>query len=246
MNIQEQDDALFKFIQKASALKRNIPDSPVNDDNSINYNIIKSFDINSYFQVFDKIRLQQGKVLAYVYAYDRHGGMPFIYAKDIGEAEISDINQFWQRFPQTRVERLLGGDNSLNTISTYEKALSFEKSFLGYVQHSLFLWTSNKFFLFWHALYDKKTYLFSKQALNHQIERIVKNGDAFTPEEETILKLLDPYPKIIVFRNKVEVYLFSIDSATNGFYWNKTTYQDGTVISMKVINIVEDRTKVFY
>ncbi len=238
--------SLFNFIERATAVKHSIPDSPINDDNSVNDDIIRSFDINSYLQAFDKIKLKRGKVLSYVYAYNRHGGMPYVYAKDITEEPIQDINKFWKQFPQTRADSILGQDNDLNTISTYEKALTFEQSFLGYVQHSLFLWTSNKFFLFWHALYHRRTYFFSKQSLEAQIERIVKSDYTFSPEERAVIDIIDPYPKVLVFDNKVEVYLLSMDSHTMAFDWNKTTYNNGIVTAMDVINIVEERVTVFY
>jgi hypothetical protein len=148
------------------------------------HSIKGTFDVNNYFSCFDKIKIQEGYLLDYVYLGDRHGGSPVLYSRKKEEEPIKSAEDFYNRFPATK-KTYLGQELEKADYETYLPQLSFEPTPNGAFQFAIFAMLAHRFYLFWHACYNSRVFFFDKQSLLDSIEA---NADNLSPNNVTVLK----------------------------------------------------------
>ncbi len=98
------------------------------------------FDANRYFEVFDRLRLEEGWVLDYVYNFHGIGGEPWLYARRAAAPPLDSLDAYRERFASAGTAAFLG---RLVSDRTPEAAF----------QLALFALEAPKFYLNWHSHY---------------------------------------------------------------------------------------------
>lgn len=112
-----------------------------------NAEIVKNsqyFDINQYFIVLDRLFMEPGYILDYVYFSEGIGGQPIIYARKIDQPAYKNYTQFSAK---NNISLPLEERDYLNHIQMDGTPESFFQLALLRIQ-------GGQFYLFWHANYD--------------------------------------------------------------------------------------------
>ncbi len=198
------EDELSLFRKKFNELREKYDEIPQEFTNCITSNphkVKSAFNPNQYFHVFDKLFIESGSVLDYVYHYDCAGGRPFMYARMRDESPINSYEEYFERF--SNIEQ----DSYLNRIN-------FDKSFLGFFQYGLFHQVHDCFYRYWHC-YDARTFILTRGGL----ERYIEDQHTYLNDEK-IQKILslDQRPKILLNGPKGELKLTYFDQIGGGLY----------------------------
>lgn len=201
-----EENECFNIDRGLNELKIRVGDIPeaFKTAKEVSPHCVKAFDVNSFFSVFDRVKLQDGYVLDYIYARDTHGGEPLIYARKINQKPISNINNYYSTFGISKPSLLLGEEPSEINTFPYLKNIKFEKSYIGFFQFALFCMCVRRFYLIWHSNYNNRQFILTKEVLNNFIQNKVglKNG-----EEIALLKSVDIRPKVIIKGNSAGIII---------------------------------------
>jgi hypothetical protein len=106
-----------------------------------------AFDVNQYFTILDRLSIQPGYTLDYIYIGDSLKGKPQIYARKL---EASPINSLAE------------------TDSTYSIAehIQTDGTPEGFFQLIVLYLMGDNFYLWWHAVYDKHKIVSSQEAVD--------------------------------------------------------------------------------
>jgi hypothetical protein len=104
----------------------------------------QDFDVNQYFAVLDRLSMEPGYVLDYVYYEGGVGGEPVLYARMADQPAYRDYNELSK---DRSIGSPLSEDEYLNHVRADESPESF---FQLYVLQML----GGQFYLSWHANYD--------------------------------------------------------------------------------------------
>ena len=103
----------------------------------------KKFDVNNFLIVFDRIKLNRGYKLDYVYMGDSIGGYPLVFTR----LKLNILNNITKKSEALR-EAIF---ESSSHEQPHVKDISFEQSPIGYFQFCLFSVAITQFYLWWHA-----------------------------------------------------------------------------------------------
>lgn len=181
------------------------------------------FDVNLYFEVFDKLKMKENYVLDWIYYKNFMGGAPIIYSRKNDEPSINNNIQIKQY--------------------QYLPFLDFEKTEIGYLQIALFIATAERFALFWHAQYGSYKFIFNKQEI---IDVLKKYSIILDKKEEEILSNLNPVPDILIRKNITIVKLFCFEYIQHGFYLYYFIFKDGKFRKEKIIEVIEDKNPIMF
>jgi len=188
------------------------------------------FNANEFFHVFNKVRLHEGYYLDYFYTMDNLAGWPIVFARkeeddpatilDEGLYEFSDYMKYLKRFL---------------TDYALSKHIEFEKSAEGYFQFSIFNTVVHQFYLFWHANYDDKEFILTKEKLEETLRYMETNyGIIFSDEELDLINDLNLNPEVKIKNDNGIVRVISF-SKNAGFY-----QEDRSIKWPNLIEINED------
>jgi hypothetical protein len=116
------------------------------------------FDPNRYFDVFTHLSMEEGYVLDYVYTYDGMGGYPTLFARPVDSAPYLS----WADVPADPGSFL----DHVKVDDTPE----------GFLQYVLFAQNAEQFYLFWHAGYNDRGVVCTREAVKSTIKNLV-DGD---------------------------------------------------------------------
>lgn len=147
----------------------------------------KSFPIEDYMSVYNKLRLSDSKKRFFCYYhYDGIGGMPYIMAVDKNSNVPNKIDEMYQKYGRPSFLFDDMDQKSVQSVSLleYNEAISFmenhsakgyvipEDSPIGYVQFLHFFAFGENFAQFWHALMGVKFVVTS-------VKQIIKRVDSW-------------------------------------------------------------------
>lgn len=104
----------------------------------------QDFNVNRYFTVLDRLSMEPGYVMDYVYYFGGIGGEPVLYARKAGQQAYRDYSEFSRA---TQTDLPLDEDDYLNHIK-------IDGTPEGFFQFVLLRILGGQFYLFWHANYD--------------------------------------------------------------------------------------------
>jgi len=198
----------------------------------------EAFDVNDFLSVFDRVKLQDGYVLDYIYAVDNLGGAPLIYSRKLTDKPLSNSQDYCKTFNIFPFP-LLGQEPSKINSSPYLNNIQFENSNIGYFQFALFCMTVRRFYLHWHANYNDRRYVIAKYVLNNIIYDNVGNCNK---EEVILLRSIDFRPKLIIEKDSAEIIIFCYER--NIGYSNLHVFVTWPNIFEKIIDEVIIKTNM--
>ncbi|MGH9361060.1 MAG: hypothetical protein ACRD2T_04030 [Thermoanaerobaculia bacterium] len=146
------------------------------------------FDPDRYFEVFDRLRPEEGWGLDYVYQYWGNGGSPLLYPRKGDQPPLATPEQYRERFA--------GSEHP------YLWRLAAERSSEGAFQLALFALEGQKFYLHWHSNYFDTEVVCTPERLAELLRAIPDEHpepsliDGITAEERGRLRALDLRPVV--------------------------------------------------
>ena len=117
------------------------------------------FDPNRYFEVFDRLRPDDGWDLDYVYSYWGNGGSPLLYPRRRDAPPLTTPDEYSRHFPW-------GGQPGVHP---WLWRLSAERSPEGAFQLALLALEGQKFYLHWHDNYFDTEYVCTPERLEQLV-----------------------------------------------------------------------------
>jgi hypothetical protein len=157
----------------------------------------QEFDPNAYFGVLDRLAMEPGYVLDYVYWYDEMAGRPVLYARELDAPPF----QTFAEYEQAR-------DEPPDAFLDHVQADGSPESFFQLVVLRM---SGDRFYLWWHAFMRDETILTGRESLERHLQ--IVEGDCDQPTgpvlEQSAGLALEPQ---ITFESelvKVEVAAFT-------------------------------------
>jgi hypothetical protein len=208
---------VFPFIEKVNEILRSVGSPPEEFLNGkiTNPHDVRAFDINRFLEVFDRINIQSGYELDYVYTFDGQGGEPLVYAREVNASPLTSPDEYYERFSLSRHDMLLGEEATHDDSFPYLAHLQFENIPVGCFQFALFCMTVRRFYLFWHSNYNDRKYMLTKTAVKQtvtslelDIQKMTGQG-SLLPAEAKILNNVSYWPRVKTLGKSSTVTLFN-------------------------------------
>ncbi len=152
----------------------------------------EDFDPNTYFTVLDRLTMEEGYVLDYVYYLDFLGGAPVLYARPVEQ-------------PPYTSEAELPTEQAAN----YLDHVRAEDSAEGFYQHTLLRLLGGRFYIYWHAGYGDIDVLANEAALTTRLTRGDDFGSEFPRSVRNAARRLNPTPTVTLEEEHVTVTLLT-------------------------------------
>ncbi len=179
-----KSQAIETFIQKVQNYQDSVKLITVGNNTSIDR---KTFDLKTYMQMFDKLKLEPGLQYDYWFMDNVLDGKPYIYVHEPSfnlndhYEQLADENGIYNK--QERFKSILRA--KFEFVSKPENKASNhvipEDSKEGYVQYLFFKELGEQFALMWHAIYNEKSIMLSvdRQSINslQGIEHLNEQGN---------------------------------------------------------------------
>jgi hypothetical protein len=104
------------------------------------------FDVNRYFEALDRLRMDDGYTLDYVYCTTSMHAYPLLYARLKTNPRLSDVPAFEKAFGKTTDQR--------SVTSAFLDRIRTDGSRQGFIQLAALYLVGDQFYLFWHANYN--------------------------------------------------------------------------------------------
>lgn len=241
------EDEYREFMERFNSLQRLIGEIPkeFTDQGIINPHKAKgAFEVNQYFQVFDRLTMQPGFVLDYIYLYDHHGGEPHLYARRQNELPIDKKEDYFARYSIKKPDLLLGNDPGSERRRLYLDHISFENSFIGYFQFALFCINAHRFYLNWHSNYNARSVILTRRGVVAYTQNNSVLG--IGPEKRRAALELDHRPVVEIENNIGKVKFLCFDPWGYGLYWlNVRLSWPNSLIDKEEKTIIEGSSFLF-
>jgi hypothetical protein len=132
-------------VQPPGIPKHFVPDEPAEITRTES-----DFDANSYFGALNRLSMEPGYVLDYLYVYDGMGGYPFIYARPSDKPPYASRDEYVADDADT-------AQDPANNAGYYDEYLAHVQvgdTREGYFQFVALHIMGRQFYLFWHAGYN--------------------------------------------------------------------------------------------
>jgi hypothetical protein len=161
----------------------------------------EEFDVSAYFEVLDRLSMEQGYVLDYVYWYDGMGGRPVLYARLAEEAPFENHAAYLA----ARQEPSLA----------YLDHVQADGSAEGFFQLAVLRLMGEQFYRWWHAMLGDATIITSQAGL--EAHRPAVEGTCTEPLDPVLQKAsrlaLEP---LVAFEEDLVVVSLHTFSAYSG------------------------------
>lgn len=168
------------------------------------------FDVSRYFEVFDKIQLMDGYMLDYFYNMGKLGGWPVLFTRKEGDEHYPNNDQMGE------LMKMLDHKSSLI------KHIGFERSPSGFFQFAVFNIVVHRFYLFWHANYAWSNFLFTKNELRQETNRISREGYL---TNRFIVNEIITNPRVEMLNKRDAKIILTMFSIWQGVYYHTTTIE---------------------
>lgn len=178
------------------------------------------FNINHYFDILKKIKLEEGWLADYLYFKDRLGGEPVIisypqskrkeYAeiiKKMYDKKLEEKRRNGYSEAEDIVEQFFNKDD----VDNYLDHVKLDGSEESYLQFVILAALGSQFSLFWHALYNDKEFVCTSEKADKIIKRINRSDENMDFMQDELfdqqLGEIDFDPQITINTDKVTVRL---------------------------------------
>jgi hypothetical protein len=196
---------LFSFFTRHRQVMQEIggiPDAFLEGKTS-NPHDVAAFDVNRKLVAFDRISMNPGYVLDWVYDRDHHSGEPLVYAREISAKPLATPDQYYASF---NLPRKFWTEPTSETCRPFLDHLTFEQTPLGCFQFAMFCMTIRRFYLFWHSNYNDRGYLCTDA---RRSEAIGKRLGSIKPRDVELLTSIDVRPRVMIQGSSSQISLFN-------------------------------------
>ena len=187
------------------------------------------FDANSYFSVLDRLTMEPGYVLDYVYLFQSIGGRPVLYARPESQPPFAAYEDLAAALPDPQ--------------GAYLRHVQIDTTPEGYLQFVVLAIMGEQFYLYWHAFYNDTTPVCSRQAVERVLDTLDGSfGWAMLEEDKERARALDVEPWVFIGDEVVTVRLVTF-SLWGGF--SETIYTIARSFPHQIID-VQSSTLVEY
>jgi len=137
----------------------------------------EEFDINEYFAILDRLSMEPGYELDYVYCYDGMGGYPRLYARPEEQPRYVTCAEYEEG-------------------QSYLEYIRIDDTEEGFFQFVVMHVVGRQFYLYWHANYDDDVIICNREALEKMLERIEQPKDRFSAAQRRAALAIDPAPVV--------------------------------------------------
>ena len=189
--------------------------------NLFNEDVEKSaseFRIDHYFDILDRVELEKGWLVDYLYLQQGIGGGPEIIAYP--EAKKEEYTKIINKINDNELDYNLRDSDSENIIHTflnyddvdnYLDHIKLDESEESYLQFVILAALGSQFSLFWHALYNDHEFVCTSEKAEKIIKRINRSKQEMSFMEDDIfaeqLENIKFDPQITIKEDKVVVRL---------------------------------------
>ena len=200
---QEDIDGLFAFYAQYPA-DTNIMDGILPNP---------ALPIMGVFDVLDKIRMQDGWVLDYVYHADGMGSYPILYARPESQAPYRD------EVALREAMNACAGVYESDQCPEFMDHVVVDGSPLSYLQLALLATSGDQFYLGWHANYNDTKPIATREALEAVVAELQAEtfGKALSTADASRAKRLPTAPWVKITGQTVEIRYLTF-SKWGGFY----------------------------
>jgi len=153
------------------------------------------FDPMQYFEVFDRLEMNPGYILDYVYHSDGMGGMPVLYARKLDDAPFTSADELVQSF----------GDDTKGGGLKYLEKIQLDQSPESYFQFYQLVMTGSQFYLWWHANYNDSQLVCDASDLERITEEIAAWEIIDPPDFPRSLYKADLAPAVLIAEGSVKI-----------------------------------------
>ncbi len=172
------------------------------------------FDANKWFEVFDRVKLDDGWLLDYVWEFTGVGGVPLLYTRRRGDTPLADPQAWHDEYKYP------------NDDPPHLRHLAFEQSAEGAFQFALFCIEAPKFYLHWHSNYRDLELVITRDRLEQILKPIhaeaahprMPMNDVINAGDRAKLLALDLRPAVRLSGKTAEVTALSF-TQWGGFAW---------------------------
>jgi hypothetical protein len=182
------------------------------------------FDVMDYFTVLDRLSMQPGYVLDYVYHFDGMGGYPVLYAHPSSQPPYA-----------TEVDM-----PAADAASNYLDYVQVEDSPEGYFQYALLAMLGNQFYLYWHAGYNDTQIVCDKPAVNRIVSQLSRSGPGLPVPLSLRLRaaMLNYVKPVIVLGDQIVEVRVVTFTKWGGF--NQTTFTINRSSPHSILDVQEE------
>ncbi len=139
------------------------------------------FDANRYFTVLDKLQLEPGFVLDWVYANRGIGGYPVLYARSGDAAPFGDYTAYAGFPANAREPSSVTAEDWARLRYGYLEKIRAEDSPEGFFQLVVLRLLGDRFLLNWHEYYNEIALVGSQPGWQAVLRREQQRGEPYTP-----------------------------------------------------------------
>lgn len=196
---------------------KELPDTFLNGSVMNPHRIPGAIDLNNAFKVYDKLTIRKGYIFDYVYNVTSHGGYPLVYVRAEPEKPLEDPHSYSRKFG---FHNSCGEEKDDLAVAhgwkTYLDKITFEKSYIGFVQFAYFCALFHRFYLYWHSCRDLWSVILTPQDIDaYKAHALVINNS----RKEEIETLSLPLPRVRLHGIEGDVFLSMFDSIGGSFYY---------------------------
>jgi len=158
------------------------------------------FDANEYFMVLNHLAPEDGYVLDYVYFAPGGDGFPRVYARQEGERPFATYSEY---------------ENA--GVENYLRHIQVDGTAEGFFELAVLSIMGEQFYLSWHAEYNDREVVSSRERLEAIIEWLNEDYAPLTEEQVEDIMQLDVTPKVEFEADKVRVRVL-VFTKWGGFY----------------------------
>jgi hypothetical protein len=157
------------------------------------------FDVNEYFTVLDRLSMEPGYVLDYVYVFNGMGGQPVLFTRREDQPPPATYAEYEAALEAGDVER-----GRLQRVQ-------IDGSEEGFFQFIVLKEKGGQFYLFWHAYYNDTAIICDPETIDVIVSRSGDFGNPFTRKQKREALAIDPAPVVEMGEDSVvvQVVVFS-------------------------------------
>ena len=212
MNNKSQAKKAQSWINQIKTYQKKVPELFNEDVNKSD----SEFNIDHYFDILDRIELEKGWRVDYLYLQERLGGEPIIIAyPELKETEYKEIinkindNDLNYKARDYDLENIIDTFLNYEDVDNYLNHIKLDGSEESYLQFVILAELGSQFALFWHALYNDKEFVCTSEKSEKIINKINRSDEEMDFMEDDIfdekLKKIDFKPQINIRNDKTVV-----------------------------------------
>jgi hypothetical protein len=161
------------------------------------------FDVSSYFTVLDRLSVEDGYRMDYVYHFGGGGGAPVLYTQPEDETPYLTVRDYSEALHQPKL--------NIHKFPDYRERIVIEDTPEGYMQMVVLDVMAEQFYLFWHSNVNDWEIVCNEEMLETLLDPERPFGDLMPDEVRTQARGLDLTPTVEIGEDtaRVQVIMFT-------------------------------------